>query len=117
MDDAPGELRGRFKAARKARGMSQRDVADAAGVSLPTVNNFERGVSVPQYEKLVAILRAVGLEEGEADTTWLSYSEDVRNFLRMMGAYLSSLPEDERYRRMGELTQEAVRPRGERGPE
>lgn len=103
-------LRDRFKAERKRRFLSQQYVADAAGVSLATVNNFERGVSVPQYDKLVAILRVLDIE-GDAEVTRQAYPEDVQNFLLMMGAYLSMLDEPTRLARIGQLVQEIVRHR------
>lgn len=90
--------------------MSQQQVADAAGVSLATVNNFERGASVPQYDKLVAILGVLGIE-GDAEVTAESYPDDVQTFLMMMGAYLSTLDEATRLQRIGQLVQEIVRHR------
>lgn len=50
--DERAALRERFRQARTAKNLTQQQVADAAGVSLATVNNFERGHSVPQYAKL-----------------------------------------------------------------
>lgn len=103
-------VRERFKRARRDKDMSQRAVADAAGVSLATVNNFERGVSVPQYDKLAAILAAVGIE-GDPEVAHESYPDDVQAFLLMMGAYLSLLDEETRLDRIGHLVREIVKSR------
>lgn len=106
--DDRAALRERFRTARRIQGLSQQQVADAAGVSLATVNNFERGVSVPQFDTLAAILAVLGIE-GDEDVTKESYPEDVQNFLLMMGAYLSLLDEPTRLARIGQLVQEIVR--------
>lgn len=105
--DERGELRERIKAALRERGWTQQQLADEAGVALATVNNFLRGVSVPQFEKLAAIQQALGVE-GDAGTTAESYPEDVKRFLLMMGAYLSLLPEEERLERIGQIVREIV---------
>lgn len=104
-------LRERVRRARKDKDMTQRQLADAAEVSLATVNNFERGESVPQYASLVRILRVLDIE-GDASTTAESYPIDVRNFLLMMGAYLSQMDEPTRLRRIAELVREIVRSNG-----
>jgi transcriptional regulator with XRE-family HTH domain len=103
-------VRERFATARRLKRLSQKQVAQQAGVSLATVNNFERGESVPQYEKLVRILGVVDIE-GDPEVTAASYPEDVQNFLLMMGAYLSLLDEGTRLDRIGQLVKEIVRHR------
>lgn len=109
-------VRERFATARRVRDLSQKQVAEIAGVSLATVNNFERGESVPQYEKLVRILDAVGVESDE-ETTRESYPDDVQTFLMMMGAYLSLLDEEARLARIGELVRAIVTWRDSDSPE
>jgi transcriptional regulator with XRE-family HTH domain len=46
---------------RKQEGLSQRSLAALAGVSLPTVNAFEQGEIRLRFERVTAILSAVGL--------------------------------------------------------
>lgn len=46
---------------RKSEGLSQRSLADLAGVSPPTVNAFEQGEVRLQFERVIAILEALGL--------------------------------------------------------
>lgn len=55
---------------RKADGLTQRDLAALAGVSLPTVNQFEQGEINLRFERVVAILDAVGLfvQPGRSDS-------------------------------------------------
>jgi transcriptional regulator with XRE-family HTH domain len=45
----------RLQALRKARGMSQEDLADAVGVSRQAVSKWESGQSYPEMDKLVAL--------------------------------------------------------------
>jgi len=54
---------------RKADGLSQRDLAALAGVSAPTVNQFEQGEINLRFERVVAILDALGLflQPGRSD--------------------------------------------------
>lgn len=51
----PSHIRG----ARAMIGMKQSDLADAAGISLATLNNIERAVSDPKASTLAAIQRAL----------------------------------------------------------
>ena len=56
---------GQIKAARAFLGLTQSELAEQAGVSLATVNNIERGVTVPHRASLQAIqlaLEAAGIE-------------------------------------------------------
>lgn len=46
---------------RTSEGLSQRALADLAGVSLPTVNSFEQGKVGLQFESVIAILEALGM--------------------------------------------------------
>ena len=66
MDESEKALADRVKAARKQARYTQRQLADAAQVSLGVVNNFERYVTFPQPSNLRAILRAVSLDEADA---------------------------------------------------
>lgn len=55
---------------RKADGLTQRDLAALAGVSLPTVNQFEQGEINLRFDRVVAILDALGLfvQPGRSDS-------------------------------------------------
>lgn len=46
---------------RKQEGLSQRDLAALAGVSIPTITSFERGETNLQFDKVIAILDSLGL--------------------------------------------------------
>ena len=50
------------RAARKARGMSQQEVADAIGTTLETVSKCERGASAPSLEVFLSMVRVLGLD-------------------------------------------------------
>lgn len=50
----------RIKAARAARGMSQKDVADALGVTRQTINAIESGDYNPTIRLCIAICRLLG---------------------------------------------------------
>ncbi|MGH6651084.1 MAG: helix-turn-helix domain-containing protein [Sphingopyxis sp.] len=52
---------------RKAEGLSQRALAALAGVSVPTVNAFEKGSTKLRFDGVVAILTALGLYDAPAD--------------------------------------------------
>jgi transcriptional regulator with XRE-family HTH domain len=57
------ELGSRFREARLDRGLTQRDVAERAGLHPTTVSDFERGVLRELgLNKSIALLDAVGLE-------------------------------------------------------
>ncbi len=55
---------------RKAEGLTQRALAALAGVSLPTVNQFEQGEINLRFDRVVAILDALGLfvQPGRSDS-------------------------------------------------
>lgn len=55
---------------RKAEGLSQRSLAALAGVSVPTVNAFEQGEINLRFERVIAILEAMGLfvQPGRSDS-------------------------------------------------
>jgi len=51
-----------LREARLRAGLTQRTVAARAGVSQPTVARIERGDVIPSLERLVALIRACGLD-------------------------------------------------------
>lgn len=54
----------RFKSARLAAGMSQADVADAAGLSQPFIAQIERGLKQPSVETAQTLARVLGIAPG-----------------------------------------------------
>lgn len=57
-----------IKKHRKARGWTQGDLADAAGVSRTTIVAIEKSHWTPKPETLEAIAEAMGLERPDLDT-------------------------------------------------
>ncbi|URW75903.1 helix-turn-helix domain-containing protein [Sphingomonas donggukensis] len=70
---------------RKAEGLSQRALASLAGVSVPTVNAFEQGDIRLRFERIVAILGALGLF-AQADA-----SDALSGFIRVSRGRWDSL--------------------------
>lgn len=76
---------------RKEEGHTQRSLAALAGVSVPTINAFEQGEITLRFERVVAILDALGLfvQSGRTDSLqsfvydararWKSLVEDLPN--------------------------------------
>lgn len=63
---ATGEVFGkRIEQLRKGRNMTLAEVADALGVSKPTVWAWEKGKARPVAERLPALAKALGIEEAE----------------------------------------------------
>ncbi len=56
---------GWLRAARKATGASQDDLADASGISQGTISNLERGASRPEWATLDALCKALGQDPTE----------------------------------------------------
>lgn len=77
---------------RKAEGLTQRSLAVLAGVSLPTVNLFEQGDINLRFERVVAILNALGLfvKPGRTDSLQ-SFVHDAR---RRWDELVANLPDD-----------------------
>lgn len=103
------DLPARVRAARKARGWTQAETAERAGISPRAYQNFETSKGTPQGANLRAILRAVDLDtagEDTADTTRAEWPRDIHVFLDVMGAYLSTLSEPERLEQMHALTRQ-----------
>lgn len=55
----------RIRAARKGRGISQRDLARAVGVAQSTLSRIERGKRRVSVDRLVAIARALGVRPSD----------------------------------------------------
>jgi transcriptional regulator with XRE-family HTH domain len=112
MDADMIELADLVKRTRKARRLGQQEVAELAGVSLNTLGNFERHLSVPQPTKLRQILDVLDLtsEAGDAvaSATRGEFSPDIKTFLDVMGLFLTALPEGERTEVMFSITRQIV---------
>jgi len=97
--NAAEDLVERVRRARKDRGWTQKQLADQAGVSLRTYQNFENRVGNLQGGNLRAILNAVQLETTDEDTaeeTREGWAPDIRVILDTIGAYLATMTEAER---------------------
>lgn len=77
---------------RKEEGLTQRALADLAGVSTPTLNAFEQGEVRLQFERVIAILEALGMFQrpGAPD----SFAAFVHKAHRRWGELVAPLPAD-----------------------
>ena len=55
-------LREVIKARRKVLGISQQDLAEISGISLPTVKDIERGLANPSLSTISKLLDVLGME-------------------------------------------------------
>ena len=55
----------KIRAARKGRGISQRDLARALGMSQSTLSRIERGERRVSVDRLIAIARALGVRPAD----------------------------------------------------
>ena len=55
-------LREVLKARRKVLGISQQDLAEMSGISLPTVKDIERGLANPSLSTISKLLDVLGME-------------------------------------------------------
>ena len=55
-------LREVIKAHRKVLGISQQDLAEMSGISLPTVKDIERGLANPSLSTISKLLDVLGME-------------------------------------------------------
>lgn len=85
--------------ARKSKGWTNAQLADAAGVAPNTVSAIENGKNV-RPGNLRAVLDALGIEP---TTAGASYSDDVELIRDMVGQWLLALPDSERKDAQGEL--------------
>jgi len=77
---------------RKRDGLSQRGLAELAGVSLPTVNAFEQGEIRLRFERVIAILEALGLFTQPSDPD--SFGAFRHNARRRWEELVAPLPDD-----------------------
>jgi transcriptional regulator with XRE-family HTH domain len=95
----------RIHDAREARGWSQEDLAEAAGVSPNTVLSIEKGKRKPWPRNLRAVLDALDLAVFEEDAALdlVGVPGDVRAFLRVVAHRMSAMDEDARGRLLARL--------------
>lgn len=55
-------LREVIKGRRKVLGISQQDLAEMSGISLPTVKDIERGLANPSLSTISKLLDVLGME-------------------------------------------------------
>lgn len=79
--------------ARTELGLTQQEVADRAGVTLPTIRGMEKGTQAPQPEKLRRVLLALGLIDDLSNP-------DVTYFLAQLRPMLGKLDKETRDRLM-----------------
>lgn len=82
----------RVRGLRAERGMSQGDLAEAAGVGRGTVINIEGGKTIPQTDVLVRVMAALDAPiEAEYDLPdWITGN------LKIIGGLLTRVPEEKR---------------------
>ena len=68
MDQFTYSFSTRLKAARELRGMSQADLAEAAGLPAASISHFERGARLPSIQNFRALADAL-----DADASWLLF--------------------------------------------
>jgi transcriptional regulator with XRE-family HTH domain len=101
MSETIGEQIRRHRKAVRPK-MTQRQLAEATGLSERMIQDAESGKHTPQPANLTAIRRVLGIE-GDPVETRASWPTDVQAFLDMLGAALSWLPEQDRLEKMREI--------------
>jgi transcriptional regulator with XRE-family HTH domain len=100
----------RARQARKARGWTQQEVADRAGVTLRTYQSFESGTAHPQPANLAAFVDVLGLNDPVADDDDAPrWSPDTTVFLNMLGLYMEELSDRARWRFIEDETRRIFR--------
>lgn len=78
----------RVKAARERLGLTQADLAEAAGVAVGTVQNIEGGKTTPQKAKLAPVLEFLGLDRKHTEL----WSDDQWYVAEMAVAMYDQVP-------------------------
>jgi transcriptional regulator with XRE-family HTH domain len=102
-DDFPRRVRDE----RKRQGWTQQQLADAANVSLRTIQMFEGRKSASTPANRRAIAEALGIDENGSDVaaeTRASWAPPVQVFLDMFGAYLSTMSDEDQMRAIHDWT-------------
>lgn len=92
----------RIRTAREARGWTQKDLAEAAGVAPNTVGSIERGER-SQAGKLTAVRNALNLDSIAARQAKEGYPPDVEIVRDALGLWLMRYPEQERPERVARV--------------
>lgn len=77
---------------RGMRGLSQSDLAEAAGVGRGTIINIETGKTIPQGDVLVRIMRVLGMVADDA----LDMPDWVEGNMEIIASMLMRVPESKR---------------------
>lgn len=104
----------RVAVARKARRLTQQQLADEAGVSLGVIGNLENGKTVPQGANRRAIAKALGedvFEDGTAQAARDMWPTDVSVFTDVLGGYLARLDPEARAEQVAEWMAQIVNQR------
>jgi transcriptional regulator with XRE-family HTH domain len=81
----------RIKSLRQARGLTQDDLGNEAGVSRATINNWENGTTVPQADKLEVVFRALGVQLDDSE-----FEPATQEWLAVMGVLVEKIPAADR---------------------
>lgn len=82
----------KVKSLRQSAGMTQQELADAAGVSRQTVNTLESGDKAPHSDSILRVLRVFGIDAEEH-----RFSEQTELWLHVMGALIEAIPESRQH--------------------
>lgn len=93
--DVQEDFASQVRLARKARGWTQRELADRTGLSLRMIQSTESGEAKPQPGN-VHILRRVLDLDAQADDTRAAWTDDVHVTLDIIGHMLATFAPDER---------------------
>lgn len=70
--------------------LQQKEIAEASGVTARTIRNIVQGKSAPQAEKIIALMRALGVDvDGDDDL-------DVRPYTKMLAPVIRRIDPDHR---------------------
>jgi transcriptional regulator with XRE-family HTH domain len=81
----------KVKTLRQDAGLTQQEVADAAGISRATLIGLEKGDTAPQSDNLLKVLRVFGIFIDEQ-----RFQDETELWLSMMGALIEAIPSDRR---------------------
>lgn len=105
-DDFPARVR----AERKRQRVTQQQLADAAHVSLRTIQMFEGRKSATTPANRHAIAEALGLDENgvaaAGDDPFAEFPRDIQAALLIIGAYLMTKSEEQRMQVVHDLTRQ-----------
>ena len=87
-DSQPGEFAGQIRGLRLVKGLTQADLAEAAGIGLRTIQAIEAAKHVPQKQTLMRLLDGLGLSPAEREVFLRNYTPRPRH--RRVGSGTSS---------------------------